>query len=766
MHRPSVSLVLGMALVVTSFGTQPNRLALADSRETLEPRVYQLGPGNNLQYRLQELLIATVPGDVIEFTAGKFELTRQIDIATDNLTLRGQGSDQTILSFKGQLSGGQGIEAKCDNFVIEGLAVEDTAGNAIKILGSNNVTLRDVRTEWTGEALPSNGAYGLYPVQCSNVLMESCIAIGASDAGVYVGQSRGVIVRHCRAERNVAGIEIENTVDATVHDNVATNNTGGLLVFDLPGLQQKAGHDVRIFRNQVFANNHKNFAAPGNMVAAVPSGTGVMVMATDRVEVFDNDIRDNQTANVILVSYLVNNRKMTDETFDPISEAVSIHNNRFSGGGENPSGELGEMLGVLGTPLPDIVYDGVVNPHRLVDGQLPEELRMSIVNNGDATFVNFKLLDFSMKNIESGQYKPSKDLSPYAKPLPAIAETVLKSHDPPATVASKTLTAYRTAPKQLSEYALFVGNGSTQQPAAGVVPYTLNTALFTDYATKYRFIRVPEGTAIEYSDQGTLDFPDGTVIAKTFAYPHDRRDPAKGERLIETRIEALEEGEWFGYSYQWNDEQTNATLLLSGGEFDVSWIHDDGKPMSTRYEIPNANQCLSCHSQNDAYVPIGPTAMNINRDFAFADATANQLDYLAHKNLLVKLPEPKRRQRMPVSDDPETGTLDDRAHAWLDVNCAHCHSPQGTARTSGLDLRFTQRDASKFGLWKSPVAAGQGSGGRDYDIVPGKPSKSILLYRMQSNQPSIRMPNVGRSLVPKDGVALIEQWIAAMPKDH
>ena len=648
---------------------------------------------------------------------------------------------------------------------MEGLAVEDTAGNAVKVLGARNVTFHDVRTEWTGEAKASNGAYGLYPVLCSNVLIDSCVAIGASDAGIYVGQSRRVIVRDSRAERNVAGIEIENTIDADVYDNVATNNAGGLLVFDLPGLQQKAGRNVRLFRNRVFANNHINFATPGSAVSTVPAGTGVMIMATDQVEVFDNDINDNQTGNLALVSYMMTGKKIKDKTFDPISESVSIHDNRFSGGGKSPQGEMGRMLAVIGKRLPDILYDGVVNPKRLVDGELPDALKHSIINNGDATFIDFKYADLNIEGIRTGKFIPSTDLSPYAKPLPPIAETELADHDSPASVADKAVLAYRAAPKRLSEFNLFEGNGSTQQPAEGVVPYSLNTTLFTDHAAKHRFIRIPVGSSIGYTDQGILDFPNGTVIAKTFSYPYDRRDLDKGERLLETRIELLQDGEWYGYSYLWNDEQTDATLLLGGGELNVSWIHDDGSEVSNRYEIPNANQCLNCHSQNKAYVPIGPTAMNMNREFDFADGKANQLDHLADIHQLVNLPVPEKRKRMPVSDDAATGSLDHRARAWLDVNCAHCHSPLGTARTSGLDLRFAQSDPSKFGVWKTPVAAGHGTGGNEYDIVPGEPDKSILLYRMDSKDPSIRMPNVGRSMVHSESVSLIRQWIAAMPKE-
>lgn len=727
------------------------------SNDAIKPRTYEVQPGADLQYRLQDILVQAVPGDVIEFSAGQFHLTRQIDIVTNNITLRGQGHNKTTLSFQGQLSGGQGIEATGDNFVVEDLAIEDTAGNAIKVIGARNVTFRNVRTEWTGDAKSSNGAYGLYPVQCSNVLIDTCVAIGASDSGIYVGQSRDVVVRGCRAERNVAGIEIENTVNADVFDNVATNNAGGLLVFDLPGLQLKAGKNVRIFRNQVVANNHKNFAAPGNIVAMVPPGTGVMVMATDQVEVFDNDIRDNRTGNVSIISYLIAGKKIKDKSYDPYCKAVSIHDNRISGGGTKPAGALSAMLvPTLGVPLPDILFDGAVNPQQLVDGELPEERRVSIVNNGDATFANFKLTDFSPENLLRGRYKPSRDVSPHAFTRPSIQAVTLANHDAPTLTASTTALAYRAAPEHLSEYGLFKGNGASQEPADNVVPYTLNTTLFSDYATKHRFIRIPQDTSIAYTKRGVLDFPNGTVIAKTFAY---------GERLIETRIEALQNGEWFGYSYQWNDEQTDAKLLLGGGVVDVAWTNAEGREMSLEYEIPNANQCLNCHSNERSYVPIGPTARNMNCDFPFTDGTSNQLDYLAARHWLKGLPAPNDRERLPVSDDPTTGSLDQRAHAWLHVNCAHCHSPFGTARTSGLDLRFNQSDPSKFGVWKSPVAAGHGSGGRNYDIVPGAPDQSILLYRMQSQDPSIRMPNVARSLVPDEAVSLIREWIAAMPTE-
>ena len=221
-----------------------------------------------------------------------------------------------------------------------------------------------------------------------------------------------------------------------------------------------------------------------------------------------------------------------------------------------------------------------------MDGAVPEGKRISIINNAGATFANFRLSSLTPRNVLLGKYQPTRELATHAHTLPRLAEVTLPDHDPPAATASPTVKAYRRAPQKLSEWSLFVGNGATQQPAEGVMPYALNTVLFSDYTHKDRFLRIPPGTSAEYRDRGVLKFPEGTVIAKTFAYPHDESKPELGQRLLETRIEVLEGGEWFGYSYQWNDEQTEATLLLGGTEFDVSWIRADGTQATNRYEIP------------------------------------------------------------------------------------------------------------------------------------------------------------------------------------
>lgn len=322
-------------------------------------------------------------------------------------------------------------------------------------------------------------------------------------------------------------------------------------------------------------------------------------------------------------------------------------------------------------------------------------------------------------------------------------------------------------PTKLSELGLFVGDGRTQEPAPGVIPYDLNTPLFSDYASKYRFVKLPAGTKAKYSESSAFDFPVGTLIAKTFAYPHDMRDPTKGERLLETRILLHSEEGWVGLPYIWNDEQTEATLEVAGGILPVSWVHSNGEERKLDYLIPNANQCKGCHkSESDKLQPIGPKARHLNRDFIYHEAgkelTENQLAHWTRVGALEGAPDPAAAPRLAVWNDPSTGTLDERARAWLEVNCAHCHNPGGHARNSGLDLLASQTNPFQFGIFKAPVAAGRGSGGFRYDIVPGDPDHSVLLFRIASTDPEIMMPELGKRLVHEEGVALIREWIASL----
>jgi parallel beta-helix repeat protein len=385
--------------------------------------------GDDAQKRAQTALINAKPGEVIEFGPGNFKFTSTLSLYVDNITIRGAGNDKTVLTFDQQQqgTGGEGILcASKQKFTIEDLAVEDAKGDAIKVNGCKGVTFRRVRVSWTGGPKETNGGYGLYPVLCEDVLIEDCIARDASDAGIYVGQSENIIVRRNTAEHNVAGIEIENSVNADVYENTATNNTGGILVFSLPDLQRKIGKNCRVYNNKIVDNNLANFAPKGNIVANVPAGTGVMILANRQVEIFDNTIENNQSIGLSICSYLVTQRPYAQDTvYDPYCEAINVHDNKFIGGGNKPDGKLPQLIAILTDgKLPAIVYDGVIDEKKAVDGALPPKLAIRIRNNGDADFINFNLPKLDLSNpfaLAKEKDKVSRDLKPYEGEMPTLS---------------------------------------------------------------------------------------------------------------------------------------------------------------------------------------------------------------------------------------------------------------------------------------------------------------------------------------------------------
>ena len=344
-------------------------------------------PSLNAYEEIQEALILAEPGDIIRLTSGTYNLEDSLSLDVDNVQIEGEGMNQTILDFKNQKSGAQGLSVTSDNVTLQDFSVQDAKGDAIKVKGVTNIKFLRVKTEWTDGPKSENGAYGLYPVESKNVLIDGCIAIGASDAGIYVGQSQNIIVRNSRAEFNVAGIEIENSYYADVYDNVATNNTGGILVFDLPSLPQQGGHHVRVFNNKSVGNNTDNFAPEGNIVGEVPRGTGIIIQANSDVEIFNNFIGDNDTVNIAVVTY---GSDTDDEEYYPHPKSIQIHGNEFGPTGYNPDTSKGELAQILfdlsGGDMPDIFWDGLVPLSQLVFGQ-PDNERMIISNNGDATIL-------------------------------------------------------------------------------------------------------------------------------------------------------------------------------------------------------------------------------------------------------------------------------------------------------------------------------------------------------------------------------------------
>ena len=323
-------------------------------------------------------------------------------------------------------------------------------------------------------------------------------------------------------------------------------------------------------------------------------------------------------------------------------------------------------------------------------------------------------------------------------------------------------------PGSLSELGLFQGDLAQQIPATGVVRYELNVELFTDHARKQRFVWLPPASSATWRPEAVgatdLEFPIGTLMVKTFAMPGDLREVDGPAQLLETRILRHEPDGWVGYPYVWKPEQDDARLDLLGRYLQVTWRDEEGESRTSEYVVPHANQCKACHkAEGGRMAPIGPRLRNLNREVTTDRGIRNQIDHWMELGLLAAgTPRSEHLPRLARWDDPSSGTLAERARAWLDVNCAHCHNPEGPASNTGLHLHVEATDPYAYGVWRTAVAPGKGSGGLVYDIVPGRPDESILMHRIESTEAGVAMPELGRRLVDREGSRLIREWIASM----
>ncbi|MEQ8245158.1 parallel beta-helix domain-containing protein [Fulvivirga sp.] len=352
---------------------------------------------SSIEKDLQTMLINASDGETIDLPAGNYMFKKSLLIdGKKNVTIKGAGLDNTVLSFAMQEEGAEGIKASnCINLIFEGFTIEDAKGDNIKVTDTRGITFRGVKSQWTGEPDETNGAYAFYPVLSKNVVVEKCIAIGASDAGIYVGQSDSVIIRNNIVINNVAGIESENSRWVEIYENEAHDNTGGILVFDMPGLTQ-SGHTTRVYKNKVYENNYRNFAPEGNIVAIVPPGTGILLLATQNIEIFNNELTDNRTLGVGIASYklvelmeaedgtqldgLITEKTNTGE-YNAFTNYINIHHNIFDNSKWFPTvkSDFG-LLFLTEFPFntPDIVFDGIRDPDN--------PIQLCINNNGDIKF--------------------------------------------------------------------------------------------------------------------------------------------------------------------------------------------------------------------------------------------------------------------------------------------------------------------------------------------------------------------------------------------
>jgi parallel beta-helix repeat protein len=901
----------------------------AGSTGTVTPRFVttQICTGPDAQAKALAALFDAHEGDTIEFCKGEFNFTTGLILHSKRgITIKGAGKGDTKLSFDNSDSA-EGINVSySDGVTIQGLTVEDTPGNSIRIFKSNYVTLRDVGAGWSDrdpdteghQVSPENGAYALYPVECTHVLIEDSYAYGSSDAGVYVGQSSDIVVRNSLAKYNVAGYEFENTYRAVFEDNIATENTGGFLVFDLPDLRQYGEKNV-VRNNKSYNNNYDNFAPVGNIVGVVPRGTGMLVLSTDQLEISGNEIYDNDTVGLAIVNFGLVDKNYPDVRYDHFPEGIEIHDNIFRDNGGNPQepnpdrGEASALPAILKFKNngfgAHIVWDGGVDSpnnctscpkdkdgRSLCDPTVSKEpgryeARMDergrpnysrTDQNPECTGTNPPERKYNKWKFEGTATAPRKpenwlcinhqpaDSFQSTRPATATTTPFLNAHFPTAAqedIPGHLLTpgstdmephdcdlpsrvadlrplslpftpdpasaSARPSPEQiaaacgaatgtqvntaalllyncpeLKNYNLFASaTNPLANPNGGGVPFELNSALFSDYASKYRFLFIPAGKTATYRDHNTgatqtLEFPIGTVIAKSFTF---RKENASGvltsEDVVETRLLIKREVNggpfWVGLPYIWEKDSsgklTTAKLHVEGGTASVTYDYLDPDPdvktgaNRTRYTnntahpygIPAALNCLTCHAGDDrepGAAPIGLKPRFMNRANA-ALGGKNQLEHLKDVGLLTGMPgaagtlEKAPRWNVP-GDANADAALDKhlRVRAYLEVNCAHCHNSNGNASNSGLGLDAYRAVDLHYGICKKPVAAGRGSGGRQYDIVPYLPqspqpeqsdgaSASILYYRVASAEAGVRMPPVARTVVHAEAASLIADWI-------
>ncbi|MEK6788293.1 MAG: parallel beta-helix domain-containing protein [Pseudomonadota bacterium] len=883
-----------------------------DGGSSSTPRVNNgacIKPDANARNNILTAIFEASAGDTVLLCEGKFDMPTGLLInSKPGLTLKGAGMKKTFLNFA-KSDSAEGINASySDGLILQDFTVEDTPGNGIRIFRSNFITMKGVRARWHDLAgrdetdpgyTPRSdvGAYALYPVETRHILMENCEAHGASDAGVYVGQSSDIIVRNCLATYNVAGYEFENTYRAIFENNVATKNTGGFLIFDLPDLRQYGEKNI-VRNNKSYGNNTENFAPIGNIVGLTPRGTGMLILASDQLEIYGNEIYDNDTIGIAMVNFGLVDNKYPDQRYDFFPEGVEIRDNTFANNGSNPQLPSADRGVASALPLilrlknfgrgADIVWDGgedvpndcteyprdkdgvplnEANPNEKgryearvdergrpnfdrpdkeptcrynawkfnAQGQLKKpENGLCISNNKHdgspltTPFLNAKLArtDLTPETAQQLVSPGSTDLAPHNCDLPARPVPVLKlpykikaeEQKPSDSEVQKACSAAAAGKinwaalakfncPELSQYGLFsepnnpLSDGTGQATGGAVMPYDLNSTLFTDYASKYRVIFLPSTAGgaplpAKYQDsrQGitaTLDFPVGTVIAKTFSF---RKEDSAGklisENVVETRLlikrETTAGVNWVGLPYIWQKDaagkNTKAVLSLAGGSAAVSWDYLDPNPnvkkngararytgTASQYTIPAALNCISCHGGDDreaGSAPIGPKARNMDRGINKDLSGENQLAFMVRKGWLNEVPVTHDAKLsvwdLPGSSGEAAGSAMDvhkRVRAYLEVNCMHCHNPNGGGSNSGLFLDSFRTVDKRYGICKKPVAAGRGSGGFKHDIVLGQAGSSILPFRVGSAEAGIRMPSIARTVTHGEASALVNDWV-------
>ena len=927
-------------------------------------RVIRIDPGPGATTKMVLAMIDARPQDVIEFGPGYFEFDSGMQLSnTENVLIRGAGMNETVLSFKNSGSQEGFLATNVRGVTIEDLTVLDSPGDAFKLQGVNHGTLRRVRAFWSSgrntadedtvtadnyqEKMmvectdparhnPANpnplemdttspdynvsvasGRYGIYPVNSQNILVEFTESIGASDAGIYVGQTDNAIIRNSRAAFNVFGFEIENVRGGEYADNLSECNTGGFLVYDLDGLT-RYGKRTRMYRNVARNNNTYNFAEPGSIVSNVPRGVGMITLGYDQIDIFDNTFENNGTAGIVHTSYELFGEP-GDKRLDMYTEGVHIFNNIFvNNGNDLPQPDYATIIATEGGQVTSafpmlvglkiaasgdeyrgghIIWDGYLDeldadcPYPTDDqGQpIPQDedgkpIQGNQYPNPDCRYNAYKFDSngerikpkwFASCIAENNQFADDSlayanfngteglelllaapnvdgdvlidqvtslpafaadlDISPhrceeqYGATVPPLPPIVILPFEPsgaldpaPSQATINRLCnaavpagqinaeAFEVNCPRLDQYALFSDpQDPLSMPNGRGTPFALNSKLFSDFSTKYRVAYIPEGEQAIYrdgqdSDNATILFPVGTIVAKTFAFADETNgtEEAAETRLLIKRQQADGNVYWSGLEYIWTEENGErvAVLTQEGGTASVSWDYTDvdsgvrHQGSTDNYLLPNANQCNSCHSNDDAETgtaPIGPKPRNLNRPYGTESplpsgqanhpvAGVNQLIYWCQNGLMKNCPDsmevdPQTQyvtnvERNPVFNIPgDSGfaegsdeDIEARVRAYLEINCAHCHNPRGLAQNTGFYLDVFRPVDDTYGICKGPTASGtEGRGGREFDIVPQSAPDSILPYRMgpEADTLAARMPPLARSQVHTEAFDLVTDWI-------
>lgn len=412
----------GLLIACNSDATKPTGESRGAAKAACTTSV---APSDDDQTTLEGALIDAQSGDTICLKSGRYHPSGQLSLDVDHVTVRGEAD--TVLDFTDQKTGANGLEVTSDGVTLESLRLENTHGDGVRATSVRDLVVRGVRVAWTAGASPTNGGYGIYPVSSMRVLIEDCYASGASDTGIYVGQSSQIVIRNSEVTQNVAGIEVENSTDAEVYGNHAHDNTAGILLFNLPGLPVRDGKRANVHDNVIEHNDGVNFAKSGNIVASIPPGTGMFILASDDNEVHSNMIRDNRSIGVAVVSWFVALREddaRMDPLYDWFPERNYVHSNIFEHNGAEPQGTAALIAGVVGeTTLAEMVWDGFVDSAKLTAADEgspvpPDTLRNCFKDNGTASFMAL--------DLEHNGAAKSTDASAFACERPALAPASLQ----------------------------------------------------------------------------------------------------------------------------------------------------------------------------------------------------------------------------------------------------------------------------------------------------------------------------------------------------